>query len=110
MTLVDSKRICCKCGVEFSVQSVKGFNPKSKTSNEQELLDTCNACFSPENIQRTATVGGIEVFRRPIDVAHSCPRCGNSVQLLSTMNEFELYCPRCDIRFTFDDEVFHDAG
>jgi len=35
-----------------------------------------------------------------MNVSDPCPRCGNdNNHWLSTTNEWEYYCPKCDLRF-----------
>ena len=33
-----------------------------------------------------------------------CPKCGTECELLSTTNEWEHYCPKCDKRFNDNGE------
>lgn len=41
-----------------------------------------------------------------MNVYGPCPKCGNTDNhLLSTTNEWENYCPKCDIRFNDAGEI-----
>ena len=40
----------------------------------------------------------------------ACPKCKHSSEWLSTTNEWQFYCPRCEIRFNWDGEIMTEEN
>jgi len=55
----------------------------------------------------TAVVDFISIMRRCMNSWVPCPQCGRDDRhWLRTDNEYDMYCPDCEIRYTDKGEIF----